>query len=139
VLQKIRRRNWPDFLHILQIFQGLHLFYFDVNNMYTNLRLNNIETALYQFLHLVRARLKTLRFHIHKTRQKQAAMTGKNPGSRKFYSMQLHILPKFVMWELQNMVFWAGTTILRQQIGIAMDGCCSPTTTQILCIYCEFQ
>jgi hypothetical protein len=120
-------------------FSGVNLFSFDVNNMYTVLKHDAIFNALYQFMQLVRARLKSLSFHIYKYRKRKTAKVGKNPGSNKFYTIKFHQVPKFVMWELEFMIFFAGNQVLQQTTGIAMGGCCSPAVAQILCIYCELQ
>jgi hypothetical protein len=128
-----------EFSRYFTKFDDVSLFSFDVNNMYSVLPHNSIMNALYQFLQLVRARLRTLSFHIYKFRKRKAAMTGRSPGSSKFYTIKFHQLPSFVQWEMEFMVFVAGSQILQQTTCIAMGGCCSPAMAQILCMYCEIQ
>lgn len=119
-------------------FQGVKIFAFDVKNMYTELAHHDVDNALYQFLHLVRSRLRALRFHLHKRRKRPNACVGASPGSRLFYSLPFHVLHKFVLWELDNNVFWAGNVLLKQRVGISMGGSCSPVLAQILCTWCEY-
>jgi hypothetical protein len=128
-----------EFTKYFTDFRGVSLFSFDVKNMYSVLKQDTIYLALHQFLQLVRARLRSLSFHIHKTRKRKVAIEGKNPGTSKFYTVKFHVIPKFVVWEMENMDFLAGYTILKQSTGIAMGGCCSPAIAQILCIYAEWQ
>jgi hypothetical protein len=116
---------------------NVSLFTFDVKNMYTELQHEDIDDALYHFLQLVRHRLKSTRFHIHKTRKKNHVFVGKNPGTRSYWSISFEVLHKVVMWELAHTYFWAGDCLLRQRIGLSMGGCCSPALAQILCIWGE--
>lgn len=119
-------------------FGDVDIFSFDVKNMYTELRHQDVDNALYQFLQLVRSRLHTLSFHVHKSRKRKNAFVGVNPGSSLFYSMPFRILHKYVLWELDNNFFWAGNVLLKQSIGISMGGSCSPVLAQILCTWCEY-
>lgn len=127
-----------EFSQYFTRFQDVDIFAFDVKNMYTELRHAAIDSALYQFLQLVRSRLKSLKFHIHKFRKRKKACVGSNPGSKLFYSLPFHVLHKYVLWELDNNYFWAGNVLLKQRIGISMGGSCSPVLAQILCTWSEY-
>jgi hypothetical protein len=133
------KRRLAEFSEYFTNFTGVRLFSFDVNNMYSVLRRGDIENALFQFLQLVRARLRTLSFHIHKFRKRKLHFWG------RIQALENSILYLFVyylcspMWEIENMVFMAGDVVLQQSTGIAMGSCCSPAIAQILCIYCEVQ
>jgi hypothetical protein len=115
----------------------LKIFSFDVKNMYTNLMHPDLDTFLFQFLMHVLMKLKSLQFHVHKTKKKEHVHVGRNPGSQVFYTIPFKILHKVVMWDVKYCYFFAGDTILKQKIGLSMGSCCSPILAQIFCIICE--
>jgi hypothetical protein len=108
---------------------------FDVKNMYTELPHASIVTAIEWLLH----ESQLTRFGRHK--RVHLALSGRRNVAFQRSGGFVHItytqLITFVLFDLANVYFTLGTTILRQHNGIPMGSPISPALAIIVCAHAE--
>ena len=108
---------------------------FDVKNMYTELSNASIVTAIEWLLH----ESQLTRFGRHK--RVHLALSGRRNVAFQRNGGFVHItyaqLITFVLFDLANVYFTLGTTILRQHNGIPMGSPISPALAIIVCAHAE--